>query len=403
MTIEIDARVAVSQRAASAVKRGYLWVFANEIDMNSVPEQPGTWCRFESDRKTVGTGYVNRHSLIAGRVVSFDSECDAGSLLRSRLISSIGRRKARAMESCRLVFSESDLLPGLIVDWFPPVAVLQSNTAGIDRVLSELEHLIPSCMQETLGVTPEALVLRGDASVRHLEGIENFSKMSYGDIEVVRNGVVREEGVTISADFLAGQKTGYFLDQRDNRHYLTSFIQKEYPSSRVLDLCCYSGGWGLHALAAGADHVTFVDQSEHALHLVRASLNQNQVSEGKVNLVRGDIFSFLEQATDRYDIVIADPPAFVKSKKRLPQARKAYRKLNRLAWRVLVPSGSLFTCSCSHHLSDVDFREVIAGAVSREGGLGQVFFRGTQSKDHPVLLGMPETSYLKCLGIRKLA
>lgn len=399
----IEGVVQVSDRAASMVRKGYLWVFSNEIDMKSVPQTHGQWCTFASKSGPVGTGYVNRHSLITGRIVARGEDVDLENLLHTRLTESIMRRGPRAATlPSRLVFSESDLLPGLIVDWYPPVAVIQTNTAGIDTVLPLVEKLVPEIIGNVLQVEVGALVIRGDSSVRRLEGVASFTKVSKGTESDVRNGLVHEHGLSIAANFLSGQKTGYFLDQRENRRYLETFV-KENHTRRVLDLCCYSGGWGLHALAGGAAHVTFVDQSADALELVKRSLNASDFAPSKADLIHQDVFSFLSEATEPFDLVIADPPAFVKSKRQLPQAVKAYRKLNRLAWKRLSPGGTLFTCSCSYHLDETAFRDMVNGAIARETGMGQIFFRGAQGEDHPVLVSMPETSYLKCMGVRKLS
>jgi 23S rRNA (cytosine1962-C5)-methyltransferase len=219
---------------------------------------------------------------------------------------------------------------------------------------------------------------------------------------VLARAEVCEEGVRYAADLVAGQKTGFFLDQRVNRLHFGVRVQ-EMASGRVLDLFCYSGGWGLRALKAGAAHVTFVDESRDALSTVERGLAANGIAPERAQVHHGDVFDFLARCEDSYDAMVSDPPAFVKSRKNLPQAVKAYQKLNRLAWRRLKPGGVLFACSCSHHLAESDFLSLLAEAVAKEQGLAHLIYRGSQAEDHPVLLSMPETSYLKCLGLRKLA
>ena len=180
-------------------------------------------------------------------------------------------------------------------------------------------------------------------------------------------------------------------------------LVRETPAARVLDLFCYSGGWGLRALREGAAQVTFVDQSAEALRLVERGMQpERHWRPDGPSCTSGDVFDFLERAQGGYDAVVTDPPAFAKSRKHLPKALKAYRKLNRLAWRQLKPGGVLFACSCSHHLRETDFLNLLAEAVGREGGSAHVVHRGQQAQDHPVLLSMPETCYLKCVGLRKL-
>ena len=301
----------------------------------------------------------------------------------------------------RLAFSEADLLPGLVIDYYPPYAVIQSNTAGMDLMLPLLEEHAAKVLAEVMETKIEGLVVRGDSIVRQLEGIASFTRVAFGDRDAMMQAVVQEDGVSYAADLVAGQKTGFFLDQRDNRLRLGAWVQ-DMGGGRVLDLFCYSGGWGLRALHAGAQQVTFVDQSRDALNLVQNGLHTNRVPAEKVVLQVEDVFEFLGREKAIYDVVVVDPPAFVKSRKNLAKAVKAYQKLNRLAWRRLRPGGLLFTCSCSHHLAESDFLNLLAAAVEKEGGWAHIVHRGGQAMDHPVLLSMPETAYLKCVGLRKL-
>jgi 23S rRNA (cytosine1962-C5)-methyltransferase len=300
----------------------------------------------------------------------------------------------------RLVFSESDLLPGLVVDWYGSVLVIQSNTAGMDLVADVVCELLPDTVRRVLSLQTGSVVLRADSGVRGLEGAASFTRVVRGGGEDLSNGWVDEDGIRVAADFIGGQKTGYFLDQHDNRARFEAHVAGERAAD-VLDLCCYSGGWGLRALRAGARAV-FVDQSAAALQLVERAVSVNGFDPARALCVNEDVFDFLERDTRSYDVIVADPPAFVKSRKSLARARKAYEKLNRLAWRRLKPDGALFTCSCSYHLDEHDFHDTVALAVSKENGLAQEFYRGTQAEDHPALLSMPETRYLKCLGLRKL-
>lgn len=402
MSSEMPA-VNISPRSARRIAAGHLWIYANEADMSTVPEERGAWCRFVCRDQVVGTGYANRHSLILGRVVSRETVDDIEALLRDRLTSAIARRRSILDRgSARLVFSESDLLAGLIVDWYPGVAVVQSNTAGIDRVLPALEGLIPAAIEAAVGRRVDAMVIRGDAGVRRLEGVEEMTRVVRGDAALLASGSLVEDGLTVAADFVAGQKTGFFIDQRDNRAAMESAVAALRPR-RVLDLCCYSGAWGLRALRAGAAQVVFVDENPAALRLAQRSVEMNGFGAARVSLIRSDVFDFLDRDDGTHDLIAVDPPAFVKSRKNLPQALKAYEKLNRLSWRRLRVGGALYTCSCSHLVSREDFTRILRNAVGREGGRGQIVYHGAQGADHPVLLAMPETEYLKCVGVRKLA
>lgn len=399
MTLET---IPISRRAADQVKRGYLWIFANEISGKMPPLKPGSWCHFESGGNIVGTGYFNPHSLIAGRVVGFDKRNDIETLLEERLEAAFKKRLfLTSFGSFRLVFSESDFLPGLILDHYSGTCVLQANTAGIDEVLPLLIDLIPRVFSRVFKHLIRDFVVRGDSSIRKLEGILEHGQIAMGTQESVMKGVFQEDTLKMAANFWSGQKTGYFLDQRDNRFAFGAMVKGEKWQS-VLDLFCYSGGWGLHALKNGATKVVFVDQSVDALNLAHQGLNLNQFRRESAEFVESDVFDFLEKDASMYDVVVADPPAFVKSKKVLPQAKKAYEKLARLSWRRVKPGGMLFFSSCSYHLAEEDLLELLKNAAAKENSFAHIVYRGGQPEDHPVLLSMPETRYLKCFGLRKL-
>jgi 23S rRNA (cytosine1962-C5)-methyltransferase len=272
----------------------------------------------------------------------------------------------------------------------------------MDIMLPLLEEILAGILAEALGVSLQGVVLRCDAGIRQLEAVESFNRVAFGEPAAMSRAEVQENGVRYAADLVAGQKTGFFLDQRDNRLHFGSLV-RETGGGRLLDLFCYTGGWGLRGLHEGAQHATFVDQSREALQLVERGLAANRIPAEKATLHGEDVFDFLARDATLYDAVVADPPAFVKSRKNLPKALKAYQKLNRLAWRRLRPGGILFACSCSHHIAESDFLGLLAAAVEKEGGLAHVIYRGGQAQDHPVLLSMPETAYLKCVGLRKVA
>lgn len=394
--------VEISPRAATQINRGMLWVFSNEIIKKPADAAPGTWVQFTCSKNVLGTGYFNAHSLIAGRVVGHCDDGDIALLLRRRLRDSFERRRfLMNFGSLRLVFSEADFIPGLIVDWYSGVLVLQSNTAGIDNVLPILEAIIPPLLNEVLGITIKGFVVRGDSSIRRLEGLEAYARVVQGNEAELINGVFKEHDVFYSADFLHGQKTGYFLDQRENRFHLERTIKQEQKKS-ILDLFCYSGGWGLRAINAGAEHVMFVDQSAQALKSVECGFTLNKFELSKARFIEGDVFDVLPNIDEQFDVVVIDPPAFVKSRKALPQAKKAYEKLLRLSWGKCKRSGIVYFCSCSYHLSQSDFLELAISAVGKENGMAHIVYQGKQATDHPILLSMPETNYLKCIGLKKL-
>ncbi len=394
--------VPISLRAARRVAAGVLWIYSNEVAQRD-PALPAVHlCRFVHGGRTLGAGYFNRHSLIAGRVLARGDEPDlAAAMLRHLKEALVRRRPLAPGESSRLVFSEADLLPGLVIDYYPPCAVLQSNTAGMDLLVPLLVERLPGMVADILGARLEGLALRCDGSARRLEAAERFSRVCFGDPGRLAAAAVEEDGVRYVADLLSGQKTGFFLDQRENRRFLARWVRRR-PGARVLDLCCYSGGWGLRALCEGAGHVTFVDESREALRLLQAGLEANRISPGRTRVAAQEVFEFLAADPERYDVVVADPPAFVKSRPNLAKALKAYQRLNRLAWQRLAPGGVLITCSCSHLLTPDEFLALLGRAVAQAEGMAQVVYRGGQAADHPQLLSMPETGYLKCAGLLRI-
>ena len=394
--------VQISDRAGTRVERGHLWIFSNEVQ-KAPPEIPlGAPCRFTANGRTAGTGYYNAHSLIAGRVLAREAIDDVEALVAYRLKRALAQRAPlEAQEAARLVYSESDFLPGLVIDSFASTAVIQSNTAGADQLLPIVEVLLPSIFEEVFHRPLIGLVVRADAPIRKLESIENFVRVVKGEESAMHDVAFEEGGVKFSADLLAGQKTGFFLDQRDNRDHLAWRLEGA-KTARVLDLFCYSGGWGLRALKSGIEHATFVDESEAALKLVERGMKANGFSEARGRRIARNAFDFLQSDNDHYDVVVSDPPAFAKSKKDVAAATRAYEKLARLAWRRVKPGGLLIACSCSYQVSEEEFERAVALAIGKEKGLAQIAHRGSQASDHPVLLSMPETRYLKCLVLKKV-
>jgi 23S rRNA (cytosine1962-C5)-methyltransferase len=394
--------IGISSRAARRIAAGVLWVYSNEIEHRAEGPAAVHLCRFTHAGRVVATGYFNRHSLIAGRVLALGDAPDVEPVVVRGLQDALCRRRPLAeCGALRLVFAEADLLPGLVLDYYPPYAVLQSSTAGMDLLVPMLLERVPGMVAEVFGTRLQGMVLRCDAGMRRLEAVELFNRVCFGDPARLAAILIEEDGVRYAADLIGGQKTGFFLDQRENRRFFGGRV-RAVAGARILDLCCYSGGWGLRALEAGAEHVTFVDQSREALQLLQQGLAANHVAPDRAAIVQRDVFDFLAADTASYDMVVADPPAFVKSRRDLAQAVKAYQKLNRLAWRRLKPRGLLMTCSCSHHVSPADFIAMLAAAVAREGGRAQIIYRGGQAEDHPLLLSMPETAYLTCVGLRRL-
>jgi 23S rRNA (cytosine1962-C5)-methyltransferase len=381
------AAVRLRKGADRRLRTGHLWVFSNELQDGFQSLPVGALVDVLDFRRSfLGRGTVNPHSLIAVRLFTRESEVVDGSFLRARI-----ERAAQLRERflgadarvCRLVYSESDGLPGLIVDRFEDVLVLQSNTAGMDR-------LLPLVMDALVGLfNPRAIVAANDAPVRELEGLPLERIVAHGTLE----GRVRfeQDGITFFADPLHGQKTGFFPDQRFNRRLAASFVRS---GDRVLDLFCYTGGFGLYCLKAGAAHVTFVDASESALAVAREAAEANGFSD-RAEFVKTDIFEMLKEPGERFDMVILDPPALAKSRTKVPAALRAYRDLNARAMSRAKDGCILVTASCSGLVHTDSWLGSLREASHKSGRNLRIVARGGQSPDHPVLASMPETEYLK--------
>ena len=334
----------------------------------------------------VGIGTLNPHSLIAARLLTrareeideafFRTRIGAAAELRRRLLGPEDRYH-------RLIYSESDGLPGLIVDRFDDLLVVQSLTAGIENLLP----LIVYALQQEMN--PSSILFANDSPVRELEGLPLLRSFAIGSHEMpVR---VEQDGVVVFADPLAGQKTGYFFDQRFNRRMVRDFLPS---NANVLDLFSYTGAFGLYALQGGARHVTFVDSSEAALRLVRRAVEHANAAES-ATLIETDIFPWLKDHEETYDVVIVDPPALAKSRAKVGAALRAYRDLNARAMARVRPGGLLATSSCSGLVSAAAWRETLREGAHKAGKSLQIISQGSQAPDHPILAAMPETEYLK--------
>lgn len=307
-----------------------------------------------------------------------------------RLAQAIAHRNlvVEKSDAYRVVFSEADLLPGLIVDKYGPYLVTQALTQGMDRA----SGVIADCLMRQLA--PEGILARNDASVRRLEGLPLATEVLAGQlpdrVEVCMNGL------RLAADLRAGQKTGSYLDQREN--YLAC---AKYAHGRMLDCFTSTGGFALHA-AGKVESVEAVDSSALALGIAEANARANEI--GNIDFRQADVFEFLagKAARGAYSTIVLDPPAFAKSRKQADAALRGYKEINLRALRLLEPGGILVTCSCSHHISEAMLFETVAEAALEAGKTLRVLERRTQAADHPILLTVPETLYLKCLILQVL-
>ncbi len=374
------------------INSGHLWVFSNEIYETLRGYAPGSFVElFDRHENFLGIGYINPNSLISVRIISrANVEINRDFFLkRMREAIDLRKRLFEGRDALRLIYSEGDYLPGLIVDRYGKCMVLQFLTYGIES----LKDMIVGLLDEILA--PNIIVIKNESRSRSLEGLPLYKEVVKGSLEKLP--VIEENGVSIEVDPFGGQKTGFFLDQKENRRALRQYVK----GGKGLDLFCYTGAWSLAAAAAGAE-VTGVDESERAIGQAARNAAMNAL-EGRASFVQEDVFSFLKmrsgEDSERYDFIVLDPPAFVKSSAKIKEAVKAYREVNRLSMGLLKPGGLLVTSSCSYHLGREMFLEMLREA-SRDAQRGlRLLELRSQDRDHPVLLAMPETEYLKCAFI----
>jgi 23S rRNA (cytosine1962-C5)-methyltransferase len=352
---------------------------------------PGSPVRLEgADGVRHGVWHFNPHSLIAARRLSRDPAAAVDAAwLRGRLEGALAlRERLYAAPFYRLVHAEADGLPGLVVDRYGDALAVQANTAGMDRLLE------PALLEALRGLlAPRLVVARNDASVRSLEGLPQEVRPLLGD--AAEPARAEEGGLGFAVDLLGGQKTGWFFDQRENRDR----VARLSPGAAVLDAFCHAGGFGLRCAASGASRVVLLDRSAHALDLAARTAAENGLS-ARTETRRAEALDELERmgsTGERFDVVVADPPAFAKSRRDQPAALKGYAKLARLAAALVAPGGFLFLASCSHHVAPGDFTDACVWGVGRARREGRILFQGGAGPDHPVHPMLPESAYLKAV------
>ncbi|MCK0767204.1 class I SAM-dependent rRNA methyltransferase [Chromohalobacter canadensis] len=389
-------RLRLKKNADRRLKAGHLWLYSNEIDIATTPLkdfEPGAQAVIEAaNGKPMGIAYVNPHSLICARIVSRDVDVRLDrSLLVHRFKQALSlRARMFAKPFYRLVHGEGDLLPGLIVDRFDDVLVVQLNTVGMDRLRDEIVVALEKVL------APRAIVFKNDSSGRRQEQLGDEVEVAYG--ELPDQVLLEENGVRFVVPVLDGQKTGWFFDHRANRAWLNGLV----AGKRVLDVFSYVGGWGVQAAAHGASEVLCVDSSAQALERVAENAALNGLAE-QVAVGEGEAFealAALKAEGEQFDVIVLDPPAFIKKRKDIPNGERAYSRLNREAIRLLGRDGVLLSASCSMHLAPERLMECVRGAVRHQDRHGQVIYQGHQGPDHPVHPAIPETSYLKAMGVR---
>jgi len=378
------------------IRAGHPWVFSNEIKEITGEKEPGVAAEiYDAGGAFIGAGYYNPRTLIAARLVArTDADIDSAGFYRERISRAVSYRRLLYpdMATFRAVYGEGDSLPGLIVDKYGDYLAVQFLTCGMEI----RRELIIGVLIEQFA--PKGIVGRNDAAVRSLEGLDEKVEILYGNVPAQVE--IEEHSLHFRIDLLGGQKTGHFLDQKEN-HLL---LKEKVKGKDILDCFSYSGSWGMHAASFGAARVTCVDISEKAVALSRENAALNGFA-AVVECEAVDAFERLRTLRSEgrsFDVVVLDPPAFVKNKKVLQEAMKGYFTINRRAMELLRPGGYLVTCSCSYHLEREVFRELLANAAQKARREMRLIEVRSQAPDHPVLLAVPETEYLKCFVLQAL-
>lgn len=385
-----EGRVKITRRGADRVRSGHLWVYRS--DVRSAEAEPGAVVRVTDETGNfVGRAFFSSRSQITLRLLTRDDVAINRDFLAARIRSAIEYRKrvVADTEAYRLIYGESDLLPSLIVDRYAEWLVIQTLSQGTDRHKDE----IVSILQERL--SPRGILERNDPRVRELEGLERRSSVLYGTVP--EKVMATQNGIRFLYDLRTGQKTGGFLDQRENHR-----AAREYASGDVLDCFSYHGGFAL-TVAQNASQVEAIDLSGPAIDIARRNQELNAVEN--VRFLEGNSFDLLKSYDSSgcmFDAVILDPPAFAKNRESVAAASRGYKEINLRALKIIRPGGFLITCSCSYHISEALFLQLVAEAANDAGRSVQIVERRTQGRDHPILLTMPETHYLKCFIIRCL-
>ncbi|MDQ7015807.1 MAG: class I SAM-dependent rRNA methyltransferase [Gammaproteobacteria bacterium] len=389
----------LKKQEENRLKAGHLWIFSNEIDTQQTPLSgftAGEAVEIQTHKgQVIGSGYINPHSLICARLLSRDPKHPwSASLLVHRLNVALSLRDLRYPDPYyRLIFGEADLLPGLVVDRYGDTLVVQLTTAGMELMKADVLTALEKVLH------PKVILLRNDSPIRNYEKLPSYVETVLG--EMPEHLLIKENGLSFEVPFQEGQKTGWFYDQRENRARLAPYVK----GKRVLDVYSYMGGWGVTAAALGASDVTCVDASQTALDYVHHNAALNGQTD-KVQTLQGDAqeaMKELRQQREKFDVVIIDPPAFIKKKVDFRPGIKGYRKINQQAMQLTAKDGILVSASCSHHLPRQVLQKIMQeSAVHLDRNL-QILEHGYQGPDHPIHPAIPETEYLKVIYSRVLS
>jgi len=387
-------QVSLKRGRERRVRGFHPWVYRGDILSYSRKPKPGELCVVRDYKGSfLAKGYINPESYIAIRILTFRREENIDrSFFEKRVREALNYRKKVVSNSdaYRLIHSEADYLPGFIADKYGDFVVIQVTTLGMDMLKKELVEALISV------VSPKGIYEKSNVPARELEGLEPFEGIIYG--EVPERVIIEENSIKFYVQIVGGQKTGLFLDQRENKLLFAREFVKE--GDRVLDVFCHLGGFGIYAAkVGGASEVVMVDSSELAINLARENGRLNGVSD-KLSFIKGDAFKVMKELQQRgelFDAIVIDPPAFAKSKVYLEQAKKGYKELFLRGLKMLKPGGSIVVCSCSHHVTPPILEGILQSAAFDTKVPLRVFYTTYQSKDHPFVLQIPESRYLKCI------
>ncbi|WP_029520388.1 class I SAM-dependent rRNA methyltransferase [Persephonella sp. IF05-L8] len=381
-------KIILKKTALPKIKQKNLWIHKNEI--KKLPNlKAGEIVDIYIGNEYLATGYINPDSKITVRILSFE-KTDINSLIRNRIKEAIQKREnlKSITNAYRIIHSEADLLPGLIADFYNGYIAIQINTAGMEN----FRQLILDTLIETL--SPEGIIDKSDEKVRKKEGLTTENKVLYGSIP--DKILITENNINFSVYLKEGQKTGFYLDQRKNRKLVSEYVQTGF---KVLDLFSNAGGFGTYCGKKGADFIKFVDVSDLALNQVQENCRLNEITNFQT--IKEDAFDFLKNETDSYDLIIVDPPSFAKSRHERQGALRGFKYLIVNSLKILNPKGYLAVFSCSHHISMQDLIDLTTSSAAITGDILEIKEFMYQDKDHPAVINMPNTLYLKGLLVQK--
>ncbi|MBI5893541.1 MAG: class I SAM-dependent rRNA methyltransferase [Deltaproteobacteria bacterium] len=392
-----DIKIKVSKRCLERLLNGHLWIFDNDIKSIDGTYSNGDIVSITDDRgKFIARGYINDNSKIIIRILTFKDEIIDRDFFKRRIENALKHRLELGWTlkgTFRLIFSEGDFLPGLIVDKYEDVLVIQILTLGIEKWKAEIVEILKGIL------SPKAIIKRSDVSVRQKEGLELRKGFLCG--EETGKKIITLDNLKFEIDFLEGHKTGFYLDQSENRRIIEPYVR----GRRVLDCFPYTGSFAIYAIKYGAKDVTCVEDSGKVMEGLKRNIALNGF-EDKINAIKADAFNWLRDAYkkgEKFDCVMLDPPSFVKTKDARHGAERGYKDINLMGLKLLNDNGCLITSSCSHNISQTRFLDILHDAAKDAGCLLQIMENRSQSRDHPILLSMPETHYLKFVVAKKIA